>query len=48
MARHRVPDTLTRRSWIAWVLTVAAFLLGLPALVVVFEDWVGGRRTTDP
>ncbi len=48
MALDRVPDTSTRRSWIAWVLAVAAFLLGLLALVVVLEDWVSGKRTADP
>ncbi len=48
MASHGVPDTLIRRSWIAWVLTIAAFLLGLLALVVVFEEWVSSRRATDP
>jgi hypothetical protein len=46
MASHRAPGALPKQSRFAWVLTIAAFLLGLLALVVVFEDWVGGRGMT--
>jgi hypothetical protein len=45
MNNHRAT---TQQSWIAWVVTGAAALLGLLAMIIVFQDVAGNQRATNP